>query len=115
MSLASWKLPFTFDPIDLKNDLDQIRSSEWIRHFNTSHHDGGWAGVALRSSNGNSSLIYPSPGAENYFNTPVLDRCFALEVVLSIFQCPLLSVRLLRLDRGTSIHEHLDNDMGPEF
>ena len=115
MSLASWKLPFTFDANDLKKDSDQIPDSEWVRHFNTSHHDGGWAGVALRSSNGSPSKIYPDPGVAKYSDTPLLEKCPAIRSVLSVFQCPFLSVRLLRLIRGTSIHEHRDEGMGPDF
>jgi hypothetical protein len=115
MSLASWKLPFTFEANDLKKDLDQIGISEWVRHFNTSHHDGGWAGVALRSSTGSTSKIYPDPGAAKYSDTPLLERCPAIGSILSVFHCALTSVRLLRLNRGTSIHEHVDEGMGPDF
>lgn len=115
MRLASWKLPFTFDAIDLKNDVDQIGISEWVKHFNTSHHDGGWAGVALRSSDGKPSKIYPDPSATEYSDTPLLEKCTAVKSVIKVFQCALRSVRFLRLDRGTSIHEHRDDGMGPEF
>jgi hypothetical protein len=115
MNLNFWKLPFTFDVEELQKDLDEVRSTEWVRHFNTGHHDGGWSGVALRSTDGNSSVIYPNPAAERYLDTPLLARCTAFQSVISIFQCQMRSVRLLKLTAGTSIHEHTDSDMGPDY
>src|SRR6185369_16774148 len=42
-------------------------------------------------------------------------KCPAVQSVLSVFQCPLRAVRFLKLDNGTSIHEHRDDGMGPEY
>jgi hypothetical protein len=76
------RLPFTFDPTRLKADLAQIRSDDWVSHFNKPYYEGEWSGVALRSTNGEAGQIYPDPTKAEYVDTPALTktsyfvRCF---------------------------------------
>lgn len=47
-------------------------------------------------------------------DTPVLARCGYFREVLGAFQCPLTSVRLLKLGAGARIREHRDYRFGFE-
>jgi hypothetical protein len=107
--LSSYRLPLDFDPARLKADLEHIAPDEWIAHFNTSEYEGQWSGVALRSLGGRQSHIYPEVGPDKAFaGTPLLARAPYLQEVLASFECPLHSVRLLKLAAGSSILEHSD-------
>src|SRR5919199_474999 len=113
--LTSFSLPFYFDPIRLQADLAQIQPNEWVAHFNKSVYEGDWSGVALRSVDGDARRITPEPiGSDAYRDTEVLARCSYFREVLATFQCPLVSVRLLRLKARSSIAEHRDNRLGYE-
>jgi len=105
------KLPFTFDPVKLKNDLAKIPDGEWTAHFNKSTYEGEWSGTALRAPVGAVHPILklnPSPGEKNYEDTSLLESCTYLKFVLTYFKCPLKSVRLLKLKPGSVIKEHVD-------
>jgi quercetin dioxygenase-like cupin family protein len=48
-------------------------------------------------------------------DTPWLDRSPALRRVIDAFQCPVTTVRLMRLAAGSHIHEHNDHDLMAEM
>jgi quercetin dioxygenase-like cupin family protein len=107
------RLPFHFDPAKLHADLDIALRESWIRHFNQGYFEGDWSGVALRAPRDESTLFAnPRQPAEAFVDAPVLARCQAFQAVLANFQCPLRSVRLLRLKPGSVIREHSDPDLG---
>lgn len=108
------KLPFSFDAVELKADLDQIEPAEWLTHFNTDYFEGTWTGVALRAVEGKTQTLHPDPAAQAYADTSVMPRCPYLAAALGMLQCPLKSVRLLKLTAGSSIREHRDHDLGWE-
>ena len=113
--LKSLRLPLSFDPDRLKADLALIQPGEWIPHFNTSYYEGDWSGVALRAVGGRAGQLYPDPTATAQFaDTPILDRCPYFQEVLAAFDCPLTSVRLLKLAARSSIREHRDYRLGYE-
>ncbi|HSP63265.1 MAG TPA: aspartyl/asparaginyl beta-hydroxylase domain-containing protein [Pyrinomonadaceae bacterium] len=113
--ISRFKLPFSFDPKCLKLDLAQITRDDWVAHFNTGYFEGQWTGVALRSVGGVASQLYADPRANRpIVDTPILDRCPNIRAVLSRFQCPIRSARLLRLAPGSIIREHRDYDLGYE-
>lgn len=113
--IKSLQLPFRFNPVQLKADLDLIQPGEWVDHFNQSIYEGNWSGVALRSVGGKPMQLYPDPTATASFaGTEILARCSYYQDVLATFQCPLTSVRLLRLQAGSSILPHRDYRLGYE-
>jgi hypothetical protein len=115
MALNSFKLPMTFDPERLKQDLGQIPPGEWSPHFNTGYYEGEWSGVALRSVGGVAGRLYPDPAAsEPFADTPVLARCSHIQSVLASFKCAMESVRLLKLSVGSRIREHKDHKLSLE-
>jgi hypothetical protein len=106
------KLPLGFDPAPLQEDLAEIDQREWHAHFNTSYFEGEWSGIALRSIGGVASQLYPDPHAQGPVeDTEVLKRCPNLQSVLSAFDCPTRSARLLKLAAGASIKEHRDYNL----
>lgn len=111
---SHFKLPFSFDPAPLKADLARIHADEWVTHFNTREYEGDWGGVALRSPGGDARRLYPDvTGTVEYADTELLARLPAVAAVLKAFECPLRSVRLLRLAPGSRILEHRDYQIGP--
>ena len=112
--MIALRLPFTFDPARLKEDLAQIQPHEWVSHFNKSYYDGEWSGVALRSTSGEAGQIYPDPSTKDYSDTPALARTAYFREVLSTFRCEILAARLLRLKAGSRIREHRDYNLSIE-
>ena len=113
--LAAFQFPFHFDPTRLKAELENIQPEEWTPHFNTNIYEGEWSGVALRSIAGRTLQLYPDPTATGSFtNTELLERCPYYQQVLASFQCPLTSVRLLKLKARSNILEHRDYKLGFE-
>jgi len=103
------RLPFDFTALDFAADLAAIAPDDWVAHFNTGYHDGGWSGVALRAPGGDARrLTADSSNRLSYIDTPALTRCPVIASVLQRFACPLETVRLLRLTPGGQIREHHD-------
>jgi hypothetical protein len=113
---SSCKLDFSFDPQPLRAGLAQIRSDEWVSHFNKRYFEGQWIGIALRSIEGSASRLYSDQTTtEPFQDTPVLDRCPNVRALFKTFRCPLRSVRFLKLEAGGVIREHRDDSLGFEF
>ena len=102
-------LPGSFDPQRLAADSDQVLPEEWSPHYNQRDYEGKWDGAALRSLDGAAGNLYPDLTERGSFtDTSLLERCLYFRTVLAFFQCPLRSVRLLRLQPGARIREHCD-------
>ncbi|HZI88103.1 MAG TPA: aspartyl/asparaginyl beta-hydroxylase domain-containing protein, partial [Pyrinomonadaceae bacterium] len=113
--ISSFKLPFNLDSEALRSDLDQISPDEWVAHFNQDYFEGEWSGVSLRSTSGDSRQLNSRAAPEYSFtDTPILERCTYVREILNKFQCPLQSVRFLKLAAGSRIKEHRDYDLGFE-
>ena len=113
---SALRLPFTFDAISLKADLEKIGSVDWTPHFNPQYYEGVWSGAALRSVNGLTTQLYADPTKNKlYADTPILDRCRYIKEVLGVFRCSLETVRLLKLEPGSRIREHSDFDLGEKW
>jgi hypothetical protein len=104
------RLGRTYDPKRLLRDLDvAIKVGEFILNRPT-YHDGGWRALALVSLDGGTdakSLRWAGERA-TYKKTPVVRECPYFEEIIDSFECPVQRVRLLRLEPGAKIHEHVD-------
>jgi hypothetical protein len=109
-------LPFRFDPNLLKADLALVRPEEWTPHYNERDYGGDWRGVALRSLSGRPNHLASSHEGqcEEFLDTELMARCSYFRQVLTHFQCPLKSVRLLKLAAGSFVREHSDPALGYE-
>jgi len=110
--LTALALPLRFDPSGLAADLASVAPSDWAPHYNERDYGGNWRGAALRSSTGDSRDL--AAVASSFASTPLLDRCPYFRDVLTAFECPLRSVRLLALEPGSFIREHTDNALAFE-
>jgi hypothetical protein len=112
--LIGLKFPFRFDIGQLQGDLAKVLPHEWAPHYNERDYGGAWRGVALRSATGSSRHLLAMPGAGGFTGTELLERCPYFRHVLSVFRCPLKSVRLLSLAPQSFIREHSDRALGYE-
>jgi hypothetical protein len=112
----SARLALRFNPDRLQADLRRLASGTWTPHFNTSFFEGDWSGIVLRASPSDRGLYAAGAvAAESFAATEALDACPYFQAVLAAFQCPMKSVRLLRLASGSIIREHFDSDLGEEL
>jgi hypothetical protein len=108
------RLPLAFDAGRLAEEVAQIAEDDWIAHFVPDHYEGGWSILPLRCKRGATHPILMAvsdPSATEFDDTPWLIRSPFLQEVLGAFPCPLLSVRLMRLDPGSRIKPHSDHDL----
>src|SRR5277367_976022 len=109
----SARLALRFDPERLQADLRRLASGTWTPHFNASFFEGDWSGLVLRASPSDRGLYAAGAiASESFAATQALEACSYFQEVLAAFQCPLKSVRLLRLASGSIIREHSDSDLG---
>jgi quercetin dioxygenase-like cupin family protein len=115
--MDSAKLPLSFDPQALQEDLARLEHAGWIDHFVEQNYEGSWTVIPLRGARGAVHpimMIYSDPGCTDFANTPYLDACPYLQEALANFQCPVNAVRLMRLTPGSVIKDHSDYDLSIE-
>jgi mannose-6-phosphate isomerase-like protein (cupin superfamily) len=113
--IKSFKLPLAFDRDRLQADLVAVLQSKWNLHFNTEVYSGVWSGLALRTPEGDEHNIYPDPALNTeYHDTSFMQTCSYIQEVISSFQCPIKSVRFLRLEPGAVIKLHSDHTLSFE-
>lgn len=113
--IESFQLPFHFETSGLRSELENLQNSEWMPHFNTGYYSGNWNGIALRSPGGKTESIYPMPNSEEeYKDTSLMNVFPSVEKIIRTFECPLTSIRFLRLEKGAEIKEHSDNALSFE-
>lgn len=109
------RLPLMFDATRLQADLAHIAADDaWIEHLVKQNYSGEWDVLPLRAPAGATHpvmMIYADPTATDFVNTPWLSRAPYFQAVISAFECPLQTVRLMRLTPGSVIHEHSDYDL----
>jgi hypothetical protein len=103
------RLALDFSAPALARDLVGIAADDWVTHFNTGYHDGGWSGVTLRGTGADARQLFPgdSPTA-SFSDTPLRTRCPNIDAALGRLLCPVGPVRPLRLSAGGHIREHRD-------
>ncbi len=112
------QLGLSFDVASLERDLKTLESHDWIDHFVKQNYEGTWDVLPLRGTAGATHpvmMIYSDPGCTEFADTPFLKEVPYLQSVLAAFQCPLQSVRLMRLTPGSDIKEHCDHDLSAEL
>lgn len=104
--------PLYFDAYKMQQELFSLQGKQWPLHYQTRHFEGEWSALALRSIDGTSvnPIISPLNDAA-YHDTDLLNQSPYFQQVLKTFQCPLLSVRLLKLSAGSVIKEHKDAEL----
>jgi hypothetical protein len=111
------RLPLAFDPARLAAVLAALASVEWTAHFVQQNYEGDWSAIALRApahAKHPIQMILSDPSCADFVDTPFLAGAPYFQEVLARFECPLLSVRLMRLAPGSVIKEHSDHDLSFE-
>ena len=112
------RLPFSFDPVGLAADLGRFAEDDWTPHYVHDNYEGDWSALPLRSLAGEKHrlrLIYSDPTDRPHVDTPFLERSPNFREALARFECPLRSVRLMRLGPGSRILEHGDHDLDADL
>jgi hypothetical protein len=107
------RLRMSLDAGAMAVDVARFAESDWTAHFVRSNYEGDWSVLPLRAAEGESHpsrMIFAHPLAEGFTDTHFLNRAPAIQAALDQFDCPLKSVRLMRLAAGSAILEHDDHD-----
>ncbi|MFT4533832.1 MAG: quercetin dioxygenase-like cupin family protein [Saprospiraceae bacterium] len=110
---STLKLPFQFNEEKLKRDLETLLASKWKPHFNQRVYECNWNSIALYAVGGDQSNIFAA-GDKEIKETSLLHDVRYIKEVIDQFKCPLLSVRLLKLEKGAYIKPHRDYNLGYE-
>jgi quercetin dioxygenase-like cupin family protein len=101
-------------PVDVKSiqkEIEILQSGYWQPHFNKHDYEGGWDVLSFRSPGGGLNTFAESLNNEAYADTPLLERCLSVRLLLDSLQCEKLSARLLNLQAGAVIKEHTDKEL----
>jgi hypothetical protein len=106
------QLPVYFDAARMQQEAEHLSANSWKLHYQLLHYEGEWSAIPLRSVGGAADNIMIAPQAEAvYRDTIFLAECPYIQEVLQSFHCPLMAVRLLKLNAGAVIKEHRDQDL----
>ncbi len=101
----------------MQQEVEGLTSHYWKAHYNPTHYDGDWSILPLRSLGGsldNTISTHVLPEGIQYSNTRLLDNCPYFQSIIDSFKCDKTSVRLMKLNAGALIKEHVDHDMNLE-
>jgi hypothetical protein len=108
------RLPLPDAIAPLLADCERLSVPEWTSHFVPAHYAGDWSVLPLRAPAGAThpiQQITSHPSTRQWVPTAHLDAAPAIAALLASLQCPLGTVRLMRLAPGSRIHEHRDDDL----
>lgn len=101
-------------PVDLpaiKKEIMQLPST-WQPHLNVLHYTGDWSVLSLRSPGGNeNNAVADLLHSVSFEDTPLMKQCPSVKKLLDALGCPIMSVRLLNLKRGSYIKPHKDAEL----
>jgi hypothetical protein len=106
--ISTLRLPIDCDLPRLQADLGRVAPAGWHPHFNTGYYEGDWSGIPLRGQPGIHVPLYTDPNRTDFADLAAMERCDYVPDLLARLQCPLESVRFLKLAAGASIREHRD-------
>jgi hypothetical protein len=108
---SSKKLSYSLDPDLLHKELTMIKEN-WQLHFNKSNYQGNWSAIALRAPKESNVQVVPNDfGNTGYVDLPILENLDYIQSIVSAFECPVQSMRFLRLSSGAIIKEHKDSEL----
>jgi hypothetical protein len=106
--------------VDLQAEIAPLLRQSWVEHVNRRDYQGGWNVLPLRCG-GDYAQANPilqgfsiQQGAD-WQDLPLLRACPAIRALLEDLDCPLKSVRLMRLCAGAYIKPHRDHGLALEY
>ncbi len=107
-TLRHLRVPLACDLALLRADLAAVAPVGWHPHFNREYYSGDWSGIALRAQPHGRSPLYADPTRDDYADTDAMRLCRYVPRFLEQFECPIESVRFLKVAPGAIIREHRD-------
>jgi quercetin dioxygenase-like cupin family protein len=101
-------------PVDIKSiqkEVKTLQTDYWQPHLNRHDYEGGWDVLSFRSPGGGLNTLAEALNNEQYADTPLLEHCPAVRLLLNSLKCEKLSARLLNLQAGAVIKEHTDKEL----
>jgi hypothetical protein len=99
----------------VQQEVAQLMTLHWLPHVNRSDYAGAWDVLPLRclkqhvASHPILQGFSLGDATGEWADLPPLRQCPGIRRLLDQLQCPLLSVRLMRLHAGASIKPHRDH------
>lgn len=101
------EFPFIFNIERLKNDLQKVEKTDWVKHPNISAYKGSWLVSSLYSTDGNTKNIVAIEN-QKYFETPLMKKTEYIKEILEVFNTKIEAVRFMKLKSHSIIKEHCD-------
>ena len=101
----------------LQEEVSHLMAHNWLPHVNHADYEGAWDVMPLRCQRQHVNAHPVLQGfalndpAQEWDDLPALDACPAIRRLLSRLDCPLKSVRLMRLHAGANIRPHRDHGL----
>lgn len=113
-SFASFSCPVPLP--HLQRDVEQLIASHWVDHVNKNDYLGGWDLLPLRCKREHKNAHPILQGLDleagnTWVNLPVLQQSNALLQAIGALDCPIKSVRLMRLKPRAHIKPHCDKGL----
>lgn len=110
-------LPVPVPVASLQAEVSQWAAHSWLAHVNRLGYEGGWDVMPLRCQKQHLAA-HPllqgfalTAGQDDWDDLPALKQCPSIGQLLGRIQCPIKSVRLMRLHAGASIRPHRDHGL----
>ena len=112
VNLPFARLPLSFDPTGLREDLESIAPAAWLHHFSELTYAGECTAIALRSKSGGSDDLAAWGAAQEFYDTPLAAQCLHLKAAVDAFAFKKKCVRLIRLHAGSRLRQFRAADLG---
>lgn len=104
----------------MQSEITQLLDATWVDHVNARDYAGGWNILPLRcqAQHSQSHPVLQSfaiAEGDAWEDLPVMAGCTQIKQLLAQLQCPIKSVRLMRLCAGALIKPHRDQGLGLAF
>jgi hypothetical protein len=119
-AIAFARLPCGATPADLQADTAFLLRQSWVGHVNRRDYQGDWNILPLRCPREHADAHpilqgFAIQGNDEWQDLPLLQECPAIRALLKTLNCPLKSVRLMRLCAGAFIRPHRDQGLALEY
>jgi len=114
------RLDFQVPLEDLKKEVNRLQDAEWIPHVNQKNYQGRWDVLPLRclaEYEGAHPIMqgFAIQTGDDWVNLSILEQIPSVVQLLEGLQCPIKSVRLMRLYAGAEIKPHRDHGLSAQF
>ncbi|ROQ21515.1 aspartyl/asparaginyl beta-hydroxylase [Marinimicrobium koreense] len=104
----------------LQSDVKRLSRDPWTDHVNSADYSGGWDVLPLRCLRRHRDAhpilqAFAHESEDEWVDLPSMACTPAISAVVESLQCPVQSVRLMRLKPGAIIKPHRDHQLSLEY